>query len=243
MKAIYMKFFFLASIIGTSVHTTYADDAVALCQDQITLQLQEEGWVTSKTALVTVGIQAATAKKDSSQLIQQITEKLKHVISDTSAWKIVALSTEKNSAGLISVAATMSARLTHDQLTQLQGAIDQLNTAGEQFTVQNIDYQPQAAEIAEEKTHLRQSIYRDALEQQTVMNNIFSGATYRVQTLSFNEPYMGMHTPQVVMLGAVGGARSATESEQATTYSQQVTLTANVTFSNLDATCLKAQKK
>lgn len=234
-----LKLLFLSGVIVAM--QAHADDPSYLCQNQITLQLQEEGWVTSKTALVTVGIQAATSKDDSVQLIQQITNKLKSVITDSSPWKLVGLSTEKNSAGLMAISATMNARLNNDQLTQLQGAIDKLNKAGEQFTIQNIDYQPQLSEISAEKTRLRDLIYHDVLEQQKVINTAFSSTNYQLQTLMFNEPYVAGNAP--VMFASVGGAtRMASAQNTTTPYSQQLMLTASVTFSSISQACAKIEK-
>lgn len=239
MKAKIFGLFFSAIIISLQAN---AAEPSYPCQNKITLQLQEEGWVTSKTALVAVGIQAATNKNNSSALIQQITDKLKSAMLDASTWRLVALSTKKNSAGLIEVAALMSARLNNDQLTQLQGAIDKLNKAGEQFTIQSISYEPQLIEISAEKTRLRRLIYQEVLEQQKVINTAFAGAAYQLQTLSFDEPYIRANTP--LMFAAVGNAArtTPTTSNKAASYSQQLTLTANVTFNSVNQACEKIEK-
>lgn len=206
------------------------------CQNQISMQLQEEGWVASKTAQVTVSIQAATSKDNSAKVIETITAKLKSIVKNADTWRLVDLSTEKNSAGLLAISAKMSSRLNNDQLAQLQQAIDTLNKAGEQYKIENIDYQPQLSEIAAENTRLRALVYRDVLEQQKAINAAFVGANYQLQTLSFDSAYTAASRP--VLMYAGNAARQAGPS--ATPFSQQLILSANVTFSSPNVACEKS---
>ncbi|MBP9726722.1 MAG: hypothetical protein KBD83_04580 [Gammaproteobacteria bacterium] len=227
--------FACASVFATS----YAEDQN--CQNQISMQLQEEGWVTSKTALVTVNIQAATSKDSSSKLIAQVTNKLKSIVTDSTPWRLVDLSTEKNPAGLLAISAKMSSRLNNDQVAQLQGAIDTLNKAGEQYKIENIDYQPELAEIAAENTRLRSLIYSDVLEQQKAINTAFTGSGYQLQTLSFDEVYAAPSRPMLAYTANMDSARR-TSSPAAAPFSQQLTLNARVTFSSPNLSCEKIDK-
>ncbi len=230
----------LIAFACASVFTvSYADDQN--CQNQISMQLQEEGWVTSKTALVIVNIQAATSKDSSSKLIAQVTNKLKSIVTDSTPWRLIDLATEKNSAGLLAISAKMSARLNNDQVAQLQSAIDTLNKAGEQYKIENIDYQPQLSEIAAENTRLRSLIYGDVLEQQKAINSAFTGVSYQLQTLNFDEIYAVPSSRPMAMYAVTEASRQA-NSSTAAPFSQQLTLNARVTFSSPNLTCEKADK-
>lgn len=229
----------LLGIVCASVFaTSYADPQY--CQNQISMQLQEEGWVSSSTAQVTVSIQAATNKDNSSAVVASITKKLKSIVKEPVAWRLVDLSTEKNNAGLFAISAKMSARLDNAQLTELQNAIESLNKAGEQYKVEDIDYQPTLAEIAEENTRLRVSLYKDVLEQERMINTAFSGTKYQMQTLNFDSPYVTAPRP-VMMFAGNATARQASASTS-TPFSQQLILTANVTFSSPNVICEKSAK-
>lgn len=229
----------LLGMICASVFTiSYADDQN--CQNLISMQLQEEGWVSSSTAQVTVSIQAATNKDNSSAIVETITQKLKRVVKESVSWRLVDLSTEKNSAGLFAISAKMSARLNNTQLTQLQNAIDSLNKAGEQYKVAGIDYQPTLAEIADENTRLRVLLYKDVLEQERIINSAFSDKKYQMQTLNFDTPYVA--APRTQMMYATNGVGAGRQdaSSAATPFSQQLILTANVSFSS-NASCEKSK--
>ncbi|MCD8499681.1 MAG: hypothetical protein LRY43_00745 [Gammaproteobacteria bacterium] len=66
--------------------------------------------------------------------------------------------------------------MTHPELAQLQGSIESLNKAGEQYKIAEIDYQPTLAEISAENTKLRQQIYHAVLEQQEKINtHVYTG--------------------------------------------------------------------
>ncbi|MCD8499680.1 MAG: hypothetical protein LRY43_00740 [Gammaproteobacteria bacterium] len=72
----------LSALVSCSVFTAvYADDHG--CQRQISMQIQEEGWVSSQTAQVSVAIQAASNKEDVSALMDTMTNKLKHLVKTT----------------------------------------------------------------------------------------------------------------------------------------------------------------
>ena len=226
----------LMGLVCASVFaTSYADDQS--CQNQISMQLQEEGWVSSSTSQVTVSIQAATNKDNSSAVVAGITQKLKSVVKDPITWRLVDLSTEKNSAGLFAISAKMSARLNNAQLTELQNAIESLNKAGEQYKVEGIDYQPTLAEIADENTRLRVLLYKDVLGQEQIINSAFSDKKYQLQTLSFDSPYTATPRPMVMFAG--NGATRQASASASTPFSQQLILTANVTFSSPNTACEK----
>lgn len=231
----------LLGIICASVFVTaYADDQN--CQNQISMQLQEEGWVSSSTAQVTVSIQAATNKDNSSAVVASITKKLKGLVKEAVSWRLVDLSTEKNSAGLFAISAKMTARLNNGQLTELQNAIESLNKAGEQYKVVGIDYQPTLAEMADENTRLRVLLYKDLLEQERYINSAFPNTKYQLQILKFDAPYVAAARP-VMMYAANGlGAERSAPTTNPTPFSQQLILTADVTFSSQNEACVKSTK-
>lgn len=211
----------------------YADDRN--CQNQISMQLQEEGWVSSKTAQVTVSIQVATSKNDVSSLVATITNKLKSLVKESISWRLVNLSTQKNSAGLFAVSAQMMARLDNDQLAQLQNRIDSLNKAGEQYKIESVDYQPTLAEIAAENTRLRTLIYKDVLEQQKIINASLPDTNYQLQSLHFESPYVANPKP-MLMYASVNMAKQATATNTVP-FSQQLIVSANVSFSSPNSSC------
>lgn len=229
------KLSLLGMLCASAFATSYADHQN--CQDQISMQLQEEGWVSSSTAQVTVNIQAVTNKDNSSTVVASITKRLKSVVKEAVTWRLVDLSIEKNSAGLFAISAKMSARLNNDQLAQLQNTIDSLNKAGEQYNVDGIDYQPTLAEITDENTRLRVLLYKDVLEQERIINSAFSDTKYQMQTLSFDSPYVAVSKPMMMYAANVRQAPAA----NATPFSQQLTLTASVTFSSPNIACKSSQ--
>lgn len=235
-----VKLSLLGVVCACVLATSYAE--TQNCQNQISMQLQQEGWVNSNTAQVTVSIQAATNKNDSSAIVANITKKLKDLIKDPISWRLIDLSTEKNSAGLFAISAKMSARLDNAQLTALQNSIDSLNKAGEQYKVEGIDYQPTLAEISNENTRLRVLIYKDVLEQQRIINGAFADSKYQLQSLNFDSSYTASPRPMMMYAGNAASATRQLTSSAATPFSQQLLVTANVTFSTPNLSCEKAEK-
>lgn len=230
-----------AALVSCSIFSTiYADDHS--CQRQISMQIQEEGWVSSQTAQVSVAIQAASNKEDVSALMDAMTNKLKHLIKQPVSWRLVDLSTQKNDAGLFAVSARMTARLTHQELAQLQASIESLNKAGEQYKIADVDYQPTLAEISAENTKLREQIYHAVLEQQEKINLSFQQEKYQLQSLNLDTPYVVGGRPNTMMYATANGGRQAQE-ENAMPFSQHLVLTANVTFSSLNPECKKLDGK
>lgn len=221
--------FFFAIFFLLFARLVYADNSVS-CQNQISMQLQEEGWVSSHSAEVTVSIQAASSKNNVSAQIEGITNRLSHLITPSASWRLVNLSTQKNNAGLFTISAQMSTRLDNDQLSQLQANIDSLNKAGEQYKIDGVDYQPTLAEFALEHTRLRGLIYKDILEQQKNINDVFSNESYSLQSLTFDPPYTNSPKP-MLMFASVGNTRQAAASENLP-FSQEVMITANIVFAS-----------
>lgn len=235
-----LKLSLVLLVTSAAVFTTAYADKPNNCLDQISMQLQEEGWVTSATSQVTVNIQAATSKDNSAILLASITNKLKGVVKGSVEWRLVNLSTEKNSAGLLAISVAMTARLTSDQLAQLQNSIETLNKAGEQYKIDDIDYQPQLSEISAESSRLRALLYKDVLEQQKIINNAFGGVNYQLQTLNFVSD--ANSSPVRPMMLATMGSNARQASPSAAPFSQQMILSANVTFSTHNFACEKVAK-
>lgn len=235
-----LKLSLILLVTSAAVFTTVYADKPNNCLDQISMQLQEEGWVTSVTSQVTVSIQAATSKDSSAVLLGSITNKLKGIVKDSAQWRLVNLSTEKNSAGLLAVSASMTARLTNDQLAQLQNSIETLNKAGEQYKIEDIDYQPQLSEVSAEYSRLRALLYKDVLEQQKIINHAFVDANYQLQTLTFVTDASASPVRPVMFAAMGSNARQASPS--AAPFSQQMILSANVTFSTHNSACEKVAK-
>lgn len=215
--------------------TSYADSP--LCQNQISMQLQEEGWVSSDTAQVTVSVQVATNQDNTSVVMSEVTNKLKKSIKLPVEWRLVDLSTEKSSAGLFAISAKMSARLNSANLASLRNALDALSKAGEQYKIESIDYQPTLTEVSKENTRLRELLYKDVLEQQQLINTAFADKRYQLFALNFDSSYVNSSRPTMMYATNGLGASRQVHVSASTPFSQQVILTANVTFSSPNANC------
>src|SRR5262245_12903757 len=137
-KDVYMKKLLFLTLTFLSF-PAWSDIQLGDIQNKITLQLQAEQWVTTKTALVNVGVNAAVTDQGIDKVQTDVMQKLNQ-LSDKGEWHILTFNRQLDSSGLESIQITAQARLPQSELANLRNKAKSISKPGETFTIDNIQF-------------------------------------------------------------------------------------------------------
>src|SRR5690348_10953477 len=134
MKQIYL--FIIAVLFAQSV---WADISIDPLLNKISLQLQTEQWVTTKTALVNVGVNAAVSDQGIVNVQNDVMQKLNQ-LSNKGEWHVVSFNRQQDASGLESIQIVAQARLPQTELGNLRDKAKAISKPGETFTIDNVQF-------------------------------------------------------------------------------------------------------
>ncbi len=146
-------------------------------------QTSVEQWVTTKTALVTVGVDASLNQGGMDNLQQQVNESLKELASNVT-WQMTDYERNQDSSGLERVHIEEQARLTSDQLTNLRSQTDKLSKPGIKYSIIDIQFTPSLAEIQTAQDNLRSQLYTKVKQEIELVDKTYDQEFY-VHDLEF----------------------------------------------------------
>src|SRR5689334_17947981 len=116
--------FFLAT-------TTWADVSLDPLFNKVTLQLNAEQWVTTKSALVNVNINASVNDTTLEKIHSQILDKLNRLAKGD--WHLISYDRTQDKSGLESVQIVAQARLLETDLSGLRDKAKSMSKPGETY--------------------------------------------------------------------------------------------------------------
>lgn len=164
----------------------FAEEAVTPL-NKVTIELNAETWVTTKTALVTVGINATLADKAFERIHGDILTKLKQ-LSSQAEWHLTSFSRNVDKSGLEQLQAQAVARLPETDMGNLRAKVKSISKPGETYTVDDIQYTPSDAEMRDAKAMLRENIYQQINVELTRLNKDFPAQKYYLNEANFVAP-------------------------------------------------------
>lgn len=199
--------------------------------DVVYLDLSTEGFVSTKTAKVTVGVSAA-ASDDKASTLRADMQKAVSELSGNAEWRLTSFNRSQDSSGLTRWDASYEARVTEKDLGGLNDRAKKVSKPGLQLRVDNIDFTPTLAEVESRKGELRTDLYKRAQDELARLNSSLPGRTYRISDISFGTG--GMPAPMMarpMMMKAMRSDAMMAESAPAAPpveVAQQLTVTARV---------------
>jgi hypothetical protein len=151
--------------------------------NKVTLKLSAEQWVTTKTALVNVVVNAAVADHAIEKVQNDIMGRLNQLASGE--WHVVSFDRQQDKSGLESIQITAQARLAQNQLANLRDKAKSISKPGETFTIDSVQFIPSEEEIRQASTLLRNSIYQQAKLEVDTLNKNFADQKYYVHQINF----------------------------------------------------------
>lgn len=163
----------------------WAEVALEPLLNKVSLQLHAEQWVTTKTALVNVMINAAVAGQGIEKIQTQVMQKLS-LISDKGEWHIVSFDRQQDRSGLESIQITAQARLPQTDLANLRDKAKAITKPGETFTIDSVQFSPSDDELKQANAMLRNNIYQQAKMEMDILNKQFIDQKYYLHQIDFN---------------------------------------------------------
>lgn len=190
-------------------------------------QTSVEQWVTTKTALVTVGVDASLNQSGMDNLQQQVNDSLK-ALADNVTWQMTDYERSQDSSGLESIHIEEQARLTSDQLTNLRTQTDKLSKPGIKYSIIDLQFTPSLADIQAAQDNLRSQLYSKVKQELELVDKTYDQEFY-VHDLEFYPGDMPVPSPNYGTNKMV--AMAAAPQPQAT-MSQRLVMSVDVTLAS-----------
>ncbi len=199
----------LGLILATPVFAHEDGDALL---NKVVLKLSSEQWVATKTALVTIGINASVSESDLDKIQDQVLKKVSE-FSSQGEWHIVSFDRNEDQSGMEKIRISAQARLPASALTTLREKAKAMSKPGETYTLDNVQFVPSEDELRAANTLLRSNIYQQAKEELDRLNKLYPDQKYYVHNVDFVgllEPIPQPILPQnaFVQMRVVGAAAS-----------------------------------
>ncbi|TAK75313.1 MAG: hypothetical protein EPO11_05620 [Gammaproteobacteria bacterium] len=164
--------------------STWADINLEPLLNRVTLQLHAEEWVTTKTALVSVGVNAAVTDQGIEKIQNDVLQQLKQ-LSAQADWHIVSFDRQLDKSGLETIQIAAQARLQQPELVNLRGKAKAMSKPGETFTIDNVQFIPSEEELRQANNDLRNSIYQQAKVEIEGLNKLYPDQKYYLHEIDF----------------------------------------------------------
>lgn len=152
--------------------------------NKVSLNLQSQQWVTTKTAVVYVGINAAVADQGIANVQAAVLTKLKQ-LSDKGEWHVMTFNRQQDQSGLESISITAQARLPQDQLSGLRDRAKAITKPGETYLINDVQFTPSDDEIKQAMISLRNDIYVQAKNEIDALNKTYPDQKYYLYSIDF----------------------------------------------------------
>lgn len=152
--------------------------------NKITLQLHAEQWLTTKTALVDVGINAAVSDQGIEKIQNQVMQKLSQ-FSSNAEWHIISFDRQLDKSGLETIQITAQARLQQSELGNLRDKAKSISKPGETYTIDNVQFVPSEEEIRQANNLIRANIYQQAKAEIDAINKTYPDQKYYLHQIDF----------------------------------------------------------
>ena len=162
----------------------WADPSCADLLPQVTLQLSAEQWVSTKTARVSVTLDALLNRGQLAKAQDDFQAAL-NKIAPEGVWHITEFSRTPSKTNLEQLHAVAEARLTDTALAGLRERAHAQNSEGQTYTVQDIIYSPTTAEISAAQAQLRAQIYAQAKAELDRLNTLYPKPGYSLYNINF----------------------------------------------------------
>lgn len=230
-----MKRLFASALLLTALTCTNAGAAEPRPDDRVTLSLAAESWVNTKTANVTVSVEAAMSGAQAGamrgSMLKAVTDLAK------GDWRLTGMNRSQDQTGMERWSALFEARLPEADLNGLSDKAKKASKPGMQLTVQTIDFTPTLEEMQAAQSQLRTQIYKMAAEQLASLNSTLAGRSYRISAIEFQSeampvPRMAMHAKNArLMTMAMGASVEADAAASAPMEkAEKLTLIAQIVF-------------
>jgi hypothetical protein len=190
----------------------WADVNLEPLLNKVTVQLKAEQWVTSKTALVNVAINASVSNQGIESIQNAVMQKLAQ-LSNKSEWHIVSFDRQLDKSGLENMQMIAQARLPQTELANLRDKAKSISKPGETFTIDSVLFTPSDAELKQANMDLRNNLYQQVKTEIESLNKQYPDQKYYLHQLDFQSlmptPIFAQMNTMVAMKASVASTSSS----------------------------------
>lgn len=197
----------LSFFVAASAWASDSDKGDGLL-NKVIFKLNAEQWVASKTALVTIAVNASVSDTGLEKIQDEVIKKLNQ-ISNQGEWHLVTFDRSLDQSGLEKVQITAEARLASSALVGLRDKTKATSKPGETFTLDNIRFTPNEDEIRAANTVLRNNVYEQAKDETDRLNRLFPDQKYFIHSIDFINNVPVSPLPQTFMAMKAAGGNGA----------------------------------
>ena len=161
-----------------------ADENLAPLLNRVALQLRAWQWITTKTAVVSVNVNAAINDRAVETLQHNVLQKLS-TLADKAEWHMVSFNRQQDKSGLENLQMMAQARLPQADLSGIREKAKNLSKPGETYSIDNIAFTPSEDEMRETMTALRANIYQQIKAETEALNKAYPEQKYYLHQVDF----------------------------------------------------------
>ena len=176
--------------------------------NKVTLRMNAEQWVTTKSALVTIGINVTVSDNDLGKAQSRIMDKLNQLAAKAD-WHIVSFDRSQDQSGLEKIQASAQARLVDNTLAGLREKAKAVSKPGETFTLDNVQFVPTEDEMRAANVVLRENIYQQAKTELDALNKMYPDQKYYLHQINFMTDVAALPMIQARVSNMAVGSASA----------------------------------
>jgi hypothetical protein len=175
--------------------------------NKVVIKFSAEQWVTSKTALVTIAVNASVAAGSIDKIQDEVLKKLSDIATQGD-WHIVSLDRSLDTSGLEKIVISAQARMPTGALAPIRDRAKAASKPGETFTLDNIAFTPSEDDLRQANTDLRSNVYAQARDEIERLDKLYTDQHYYVHDVDFVNEYLPVQGP-MPMAGNFMAMRSA----------------------------------
>jgi len=151
--------------------------------DRVIFDLSGENWVTTKTAHITVNVEAAVSDKNSGTMRGDMIKAVNDLAKGE--WRLTNFNRSQDQTGLERWSAMFEVRLPENMLNNLGDTAKKLSKAGMQLSIGDVDFSPTLDEMEAARSTVRTQLYKAANDQLAALNAALPGRNYRIAMINF----------------------------------------------------------
>ncbi|KTD23545.1 Uncharacterised protein [Legionella lansingensis] len=221
-----------AAISLLTLHGSLATAAIPvppeMVLDKVMFQMSAKQWVSTKTALLTVNVNATLTSADLVKARADIMAMLNKIAPGD--WHLTQFDRSQDSSGLEKLFVAAEARVPQESLTNIYQNAKNVSKPGATYTINGVEFKPSLEEVQQVKQQLRERLYQQVNQEIARINKVYTNQNYSVSNILFFEG----DTPPVPMAKAYQAremnvmALSAAAPAPTLTVSNELTMTAMV---------------
>lgn len=173
--------------------------------DSIAFELSQKQWVQTKTALLTVEINATLSGGDVVQTRKTIMDKIAQIAKGD--WHITRFDRSQDSSGLEKLSILAEIRLDQDKLTNVYTDAKKISKPGMNFAIQSVDFTPGLEDMQAARQALREQLYQKINEEMARINAAYKDQHYSLNKLNFSEGgNISINSPRTAKMNVLYGA-------------------------------------